>query len=96
MGQFKTDKVVISSAGSSYYVDYTTTNAYVEKPFGAPMNTLTATNDSTTDTVSISYDGATLESDLKPGESITLQLRGRTSAYFLGAAGGDKLRIWSW
>jgi len=80
----------------SFYEEYTTTNLYVERSFGGACNSLTITNDSSTDTVSISFDGTTLEADPKPGESLTLNTQDRSSVYIIGATGGDNVRIWGW
>jgi len=80
----------------SFYEEYTTTNAYVERPLGGLCNSLTVTNDSSTDTISLSFDGATLEADLKANESLTLNTQDRSSIYIIGAAGGDKVRLWAW
>ena len=78
----------------SFYEEYTTTNAYVERSFGGACNTITVTNDSETDTISLSFDGATLEADLKAGESLTLNTQDRLSIYIIGSTGGDNVRIW--
>ena len=78
----------------SFYEEYITTNAYVERSFGGACNSITVTNDSATDTISLSFNGATLEADLKAGESLTLNTQDRSSVYIIGAAGGDNVRIW--
>jgi len=80
----------------SFYEEYTTTNLYVERVFGGGVNSITITNDSTTDTVSASFDGATVEAELKPGESLTLNTATKNSIYIKGVAGGGKIRIWGW
>jgi len=79
-----------------YYLNYITTTGYVEKAFGGEAHTITLTNDSTTDTVSISFDETTLGGELLPGESITLYTGPQTSIYLKGVTGGDKVRIWAW
>lgn len=81
---------------STYYEDYTTTNLYVERAFGAVVNTITLSNDSSTDTISVSFDGATVEAELKPYETLTLNVAIETSIFIKGAAGGDNVRIWGW
>jgi hypothetical protein len=78
----------------SFYEEYTTTALYVERPLGGACNSITVTNDSTTDTISLSYDGSTLEADLKPYESLTLNTTDRSSVYIRGSAGGGNVRIW--
>jgi len=89
-------KVRIVGGSASFYEEYETTNAYVERPFGGACNTITVTNDSASDTISLSFDGANVESDLKAGESITLNTQEQSSIYVVGASGGDNVRIWSW
>lgn len=80
----------------NFYEDYTTTNLYVERPLGGLITSITLTNDSATDTISISFDGATAEADLKPGESLTLNTAARSNFYIKGDAGGGTVRIWGW
>ncbi len=90
-------KLVRSSGGPiSFYENYTTTNLYVTRVFGGNVNTITVSNDSATDTVNISYDGATLEAELLAGESITLDVSSKTSVDIKGVAGGGGVRIWGW
>ena len=79
-----------------YYQDYTLTNLYVEHTFGERISTINLTNDSTTDKVQFSFDGATLAGEVKPGESLKLNVDQKTSVYVKGTAGGDQLRIWSY
>jgi len=79
-----------------YYNAYTLTNLYVEQSFGEHISTINLTNDSTTDTVQFSFDGATLAGEVKPGESLRLNVDQKTSVYVKGTAGGDVLRIWSY
>jgi hypothetical protein len=87
--------MVRTSGGSvSFYDEYTTTNMYVSRPFTAIIHSITVTNDSLTDTVTLSFDGATVVSTLKAEESITIHSRGYDSVYVRGAAGGGIVRIW--
>jgi len=91
-----TKGVKIIGGPISFYEEYETTSLYVERPFGGACNSVTISNDSATDTVSISFDGATVEADLKAGESITLNTQDRSSVYIVGATGGDNIRAWGW
>ena len=91
-----TKDVKIIGGPISFYEEYTTTDLYVERSLGGACNSITITNDSDTDTVSVSFDGATLEADLKAGESLTLNTQDRTNVYVLGATGGDNVRLWGW
>lgn len=80
-----------------YYNDYHTTNAYVELVFGAAVNTLKVANDSTTDTMTLSWNGSTVIIDLFTGESITVNTDGKTSVYVRCSTNdGDHVRIWGW
>ena len=80
-----------------YYNDYQTTNVYVELVFGTAINTLTVSNDSTADTMTLSWDGATVIIDLYKGESITVNTDGKTSVYVrCNTNDGDHVRIWGW
>lgn len=80
----------------SWYEEYTTTNAYVERPFGSLMTTITVSNDSNTDDVQVSFDGATLAGELKHNETLTLYVHTYNSIYVKGTAGGGNIRIWGW
>ena len=79
-----------------FYEEYTTTTLAVERSFGGACNSITVTNDSATDTVSLYFSGSTLEADLKPGESLTLNTTNKSSVFILGAAGGGNVRLWGW
>jgi len=80
----------------AYYQAYTLTNLYVEQVFGGKISTINLTNDSTTDTVQYSFDGATLHGEVGPGESVKVNVDQRESIYVKGTAGGDVVRIWSY
>ncbi len=80
----------------NFYEDYLTTNLYVERVFGGTIGSLTISNDSDTDVVSASFDGATLEAELSAGESLTLNVAGRTSVRIKADTGGGQARLWGW
>ncbi len=86
----------IQSGGVHFYEDYHCTNLYVERLLGGGVNTITITNDSSTDTAQISWDGATLEGDIKAGESMTFNCGTKTSVYLKATAGGDHVRVFGW
>jgi len=90
------DEVRIVGGPVSFYERYECTTLYSERAFGGGANSLTVTNDSTSDTVYVSFDGATVEAELYAGESITLNVSGKHSLYVTGVAGGDDVRIWAW
>jgi hypothetical protein len=96
MGFEEISKTKLVGGPVDYYTEITTTNLYVATVFGDAMNTITLSNDSTTDSVQASYDGATIETELKPNESVTLNVMGRNSIYLKGTAGSGKVRIWGW
>ena len=81
---------------ASYYNNYTTTNLYVELVFDSGVNEITVSNDSASDAIQVSYDGATLEAELTAGETMTMKTGNRTSIYVKGTAGGGTARIWGW
>jgi len=97
MGSQFTNNLVRMTAGSAgYYIEYETTNVYVEKVFGHDMHNITVSNDSDTDPVQVSYDGATLEGEIKAGETMGFTTSARSSIYIKGTTGGDNVRCWSW
>lgn len=93
---FQENFVRVEGGGSKYYTEYTTTNLYVLKSFGGNLNTITVSNDSTTDTIQISWNGSTLDGDLKPGETMSFNVPTKTGVYIKGSAGGGNVRIWGW
>ena len=80
-------------SGNNYYNDYTTTTLYVELSFGFPADMVSFVNDSDTDTIQVSFDGATLQYELKGGEYKDLPCGGRTSVYVKATTGGEKVRV---
>lgn len=95
---FETSAKAVKVVGgdTNYYKEVTTTNLYVEQVIGGKINTLTVANDSASDVVSVAFDGATVETELKAGETVTLHTVSITSVYIKGTAGGDKVRLWGW
>jgi hypothetical protein len=79
-----------------YYNSYTLTNLYVQLTFGERLSTINLTNDSSTDTVQFSWDGATLAGEVRPGESVKVNTNQKTSIYIKGTDGGDTCRVWSY
>ena len=91
---YQSDFIQISGGPVTYYTEHTATNLYVEKSFGRTLTRITITNDSTTDPVQFSFDGATLDGELKGNESITVHLGGKSSVFIKATTGGGKVRIW--
>lgn len=85
----------LSGGPVTYYDSFSTTNLYVEHALGGNVNTITITNDGTSD-VQVSYDGATLEGDIKKGESMTFNTISKSSVYIKSTSGSDAVRIWGW
>ena len=80
------------SSGNTFHEDYTTTTSYVERAFGFPAKAVAFVNDSDTDTVQISWDGATLAYTLASAEYKDLSADGKTSVYVKATTGGGKVR----
>jgi hypothetical protein len=89
------EKVRLSSGAVHYFDNVETTNLYVQKSFEAFLNTLVVANDSTTDTVFISFDGATLSGEVHPKESMELNVSDKSSVYLRGSDGGPA-RLWGY
>ena len=96
MGQFKQNLVALTGGAASFFDEFTATNLFVERLFGDGVRTITVSNDSTSDEIFLSYDGASVDGALKAGESITLNTSYRTGIYIRGTAGGGGVRIWGW
>jgi hypothetical protein len=88
--------VVVSGGPVEDYFSGTTTNSYVEKVFGNGMDFIELTNESTTDSVQWSFNGATLEGNLLPGETMGINVSSKRHVYIKGTAGGGTYRIWAW
>jgi hypothetical protein len=95
MGWDATIKVQAAGSPLTFYLEYTTTNAYVEKTFGSNAHTITISNDSGSDPVQLSWDGVLLKTELKANETITLGTDGHLSVYVKGTAGGGNVRLWA-
>lgn len=80
----------------SFYERYQTSTLYVERVFGGKIATITISNDSETDTIYFSYDGATVDGSLAKKESITLNTDNLSSVFIRGEAGSGYVRIWGW
>ena len=93
---FGQQKLSKETGGPDFYQEYTTTNLYVERSFSGALHTITIKNDSATDPVQLSFDGSTLESDVKVGETLEINVAAKTSIYVKATAGGDTVRIWGW
>jgi len=80
----------------SFYGRYVAPLLYEEKVFDGRCESITVSNDSATDTITLSFDGVTVEAELSPTETLTLNTAGRLSIFIIGAAGGGNIRIWGW
>jgi len=81
------------NTGNTYHNDYTTTTSYVQLSFGFPAELVSFANDSSTDTVQISWDGSELEYTLGAAEFKDLRAGGRTSVYVKATTGSEKCRV---
>jgi hypothetical protein len=88
--------VRIIASSTSFYENYNTTNLYVERVFGGGCGSITVSNDHASDPVQLSFDGATLDGELAGQESITLNVKSRTSIFVKSTAGDATARIWGW
>lgn len=89
-------EVEIVGRSSTFYNAGSTTGLYAQINFGLPLNTITVVNDSGTDTINISFDGATLAGSLYPNEDISINVLNKSSIYIRGLSGGDGYRIWGY
>ena len=65
----------------------------IEISFSFPAKRISLINDSDTDRVQVSFDGATLHYELAGGEYKDLPVAGKTSVYIKATTGGEKVRI---
>lgn len=81
--------------GETIYDLYITTNLYVERSFGRKVIAIIVTNDSDSDEVQLSFDGATIKATVKPQEILKLSVPNVSSIYVKATTGGGEVRIWS-
>jgi hypothetical protein len=93
------NEILVRQTGGpvTFYDNYTTTNLYVERTFGSNnVHSITVSNDSSTDAIQLSWDGATLVGEILAGENMTVHSHSHQSVYIKGTAGGGGVRIWGW
>jgi hypothetical protein len=83
------------TAGATQYEEYTSTNLYVERLLLPDVTFITLTNDSAQN-IQVSWDGATLDGELRPNEVITIQTEPKSSVFLKSDAGGAIIRYWAW
>ena len=77
-----------------YFNELTTTTLYQEVTFINQVDQITISNDSNTDELQVSFDGATLDGKIKSGESITLNTKENDSVFIKATTGSGTVRIW--
>lgn len=70
--------------------------AFQEIVFRSRVNTITLTNDSSTDAIRFSFNGARVEGELNPGDTLDIDVSKKKSIYIRGITGGDTYRLWAW
>ena len=94
MGYDDIRAVKVSAGAVNYYSEGTTNALYTQKAFTTTLSELTITNDSDTDSLSFSFNGATVGGRLVPGESKDVNMSGRRSIFIRGTVGGGGYRMW--
>ena len=89
----KTGSTGSLKTGNHSYESYTTTTSYVIRSFGFPARIVSLVNDSDTDPVQISWDGATLAYTLGGAEYKDLDAGGKSNIYVKATTGGADVRI---
>jgi hypothetical protein len=79
-----------------YYQEITLTSLFVQYAFSGLLSTITLVNDSPTDQAELSFDGATIQGSVRPGESLVLHVDQKSSVWVRGSAGGDTVRLFGW
>lgn len=87
-------KVSLSNNAVTYHEELTSNVAYTKTVFPCGLDTITLSNDSTTDSIRWSFDGATVEGTIKPNESITVNVFEKPSIWIRGLVGGSFYRLW--
>lgn len=79
-----------------YYQEIILTSLFVQFAFSGLLSTITVVNDSPTDQVEISFDGATIQGSVRPGETLKLNVDQKSSVWIRGSSGGDAIRLFGW
>ena len=79
-----------------FYEQVSLTALYQQVAFDGRLSTITMVNDSTTDELEFSFDGATLAGVVKPGESMVIHVDQKSSIWVRGSSGGDSVRLLGW
>lgn len=86
----------VRGSGNSYFLEYSPTNLYVQKSFGFSAVKVSVANDATSSNdLTVSWDGATSDGVIKYGETKDFYTNGRTSVYIKTASGGTSIRLWA-
>lgn len=80
--------------GDLQYEEYTTTGLYVERVFPADVTHIILANDGDSD-VQISFDGATLDGELKARETVALDTAAKGSIFLKSDVAGQVVRYWA-
>lgn len=96
MGAFDAGFVKTTGGPIQYYNEYTLTTLYVPLAFGGNCNEITITNDTSEANIQASWDGATLATEVRAGETARLKVPSKSAIYIKANAGGEKCRIWAW
>jgi hypothetical protein len=93
---FEEHKAVLISGGKcKYYATGTSGTLYEEKVFGPASKTVTISNDSATNIITFSFDGAYTDGAVLPTESITVNVLDKASMFIKGSEEGE-YRLWAW
>lgn len=84
------------TGGDVQYEEYSTTNLYVERVFTSSITQLTITNDDSAQNIQFSFDGASLDGELLPNETISVSTTPKTSIFIKSDSGGSSVRYWAW
>jgi len=92
-----TKKVMEIVRGKHFYKEYDLTVLYYQFQFGFPATKIYVVNDSDNYTAQVSFNGTSLNGELKPHEDITLYADDATSIYarITDATGTNNLRVFA-
>lgn len=86
-------KVSQSTQSEPYFDEYTSGVMYQEIIFPDGVDDITISNDSSTDDLHWSFDGASLHGKLFAQESKTINVYEKKKIYIRGLVGGDSFRL---
>lgn len=84
----------VVGSNEKYFNSGLATTVFAFLPVGSNMNTIIISNDSSTDTIQYSFNGASIDGILQPKEHITVNVKDVDGIYIKSLNGLSPYRVW--